>query len=64
MSRLLRPRLALLNAVTAIGGYLLYPVEVEMQSLSALFCGVALLAIFSTQTCLYSIRIEIHLLRQ
>jgi protoheme IX farnesyltransferase len=44
LSRLLRPRLALLNAVTAVGGYLLYPAEVAVLPLSALFCGVVLLA--------------------
>lgn len=44
LSRLLRPRLALLNAVTAVGGYLLYPAAVMVLPLSALFCGVALLA--------------------
>jgi heme o synthase len=42
--RLFRPRLALLNGVTALGGYLLYPAEVRIISLAALFFGVALLA--------------------
>lgn len=42
--QLLRPKLALLNAVTAVGGYLLFPAMVKVLPLSAVFCGVALLA--------------------
>lgn len=44
LTRLLRPRLALLNAVTAIGGYLLFPAVLHGVPMAALFCGVALLA--------------------
>lgn len=42
--RLFRPRLALLNGVAAMGGYLLYPAAVHIISLGALMCGVAFLA--------------------
>ncbi|MGD0584731.1 MAG: UbiA family prenyltransferase, partial [Oryzomonas sp.] len=42
--KLFRPRLALLNGVAALGGYLLYPAAVRIISLAALFFGVALLA--------------------
>jgi protoheme IX farnesyltransferase len=42
--RLFRPRLALLNGVAALGGYLLYPAAVHVLSLVALECGVVLLA--------------------
>ncbi|KAB0665991.1 protoheme IX farnesyltransferase [Oryzomonas japonica] len=42
--RLFRPRLALLNGVAAVGGYLLHPAEVQPVSLGALLGGVALLA--------------------
>jgi len=44
LSLLLRPRLALLNGVAAVGGYLLFPAEPRGLALSAAFCGVALLA--------------------
>lgn len=44
LSRLLRPRLALLNGVAALGGYLLFPATVEWTPLWAAFCGVVLLA--------------------
>ena len=42
--RLFRPRLALLNGVAALGGYLLYPAEVSITTLAALLFGVTLLA--------------------
>ncbi|HEY3308207.1 MAG TPA: UbiA family prenyltransferase [Desulfuromonadaceae bacterium] len=42
--RLFRLRLALLNGVAGIGGYLLFPAKVETAPLLATFCGVALLA--------------------
>lgn len=42
--RLLRPRLALMNGVTAMGGYLLFPAGVKGAALAAAFCGVVLLA--------------------
>lgn len=42
--RLFRPRLAILNGVAALGGYLLYPAAVHVLSLVVLFFGVALLA--------------------
>ena len=42
--RLFRPRLALLNAVSGLGGYLLYPADVEWLGLWAAFLGVLLLA--------------------
>ncbi|MBT0651922.1 protoheme IX farnesyltransferase [Geomobilimonas luticola] len=41
---LFRPRLALLNGVTAVGGYLLFPGEIDSVRLGALFAGVVLLA--------------------
>lgn len=44
LARLFRPRLALMNGIAALGGYLLYPADIEIQSLFAAFCGVALLA--------------------
>jgi protoheme IX farnesyltransferase len=44
LSRLLRPRLALLNGVAAVGGYLLFPAAVAWTSLWAAFCGVVILA--------------------
>lgn len=44
LSRLLRPRLAFLNAFTAVGGYLIYPAALAVLPMSALFCGVSLLA--------------------
>jgi len=44
LTRLIRPQLALLNGVTAVCGYLLYPIHVQTVSLSAAFCAVALLA--------------------
>ena len=42
--RLFRPRLALLNGVAALGGYLLHPAALHVISLGALMGGVALLA--------------------
>ncbi|GFE60155.1 protoheme IX farnesyltransferase [Geobacter sp. AOG2] len=42
--RLFRPRLALLNGVAALGGYLLHPAAVNFVSVVALVGGVALLA--------------------
>jgi protoheme IX farnesyltransferase len=42
--RLLRLRLSLLNAVSAAGGYLLFPADVHATAIIAVFCGVALLA--------------------
>lgn len=44
LSRLFRPRLALLNGVAATAGYLLHPAALETSPLVAAFCGVALLA--------------------
>jgi protoheme IX farnesyltransferase len=44
LSRLLRPRLSLLNGVAALAGYLLFPAEPAMASMSAALIGVALLA--------------------
>ena len=44
LSRLSRPRLALLNGVTAVGGYCLFPAPLQPSALPALFCGVTLLA--------------------
>lgn len=44
LSRLFRPRLALLNGVTAVGGYSLFPALTQAVTLLALFCGVTLLA--------------------
>ena len=44
LSRLFRPRLALLNAVTAAGGYLLFPAETNYVTVCGLFFGVLLLA--------------------
>jgi len=42
--RLFRPRLALLNGITALGGYFLYPAPVHAVFPVALVCGVMLLA--------------------
>ncbi|RII28415.1 MAG: protoheme IX farnesyltransferase [Geobacter sp.] len=42
--RLFRPRLALLNGATAVGGYLLFPGVIDPVRLVAVFTGVALLA--------------------
>lgn len=42
--RLFRPRLALLNGVAALGGYLLHPAAVHAAAMGALMGGVALLA--------------------
>ncbi|HEY4745226.1 MAG TPA: protoheme IX farnesyltransferase [Desulfuromonadaceae bacterium] len=44
LRRLFRPRLALLNGVSATAGYLLHPAEVRAIHLTLLFCGVTLLA--------------------
>jgi protoheme IX farnesyltransferase len=44
LARLYRPRLSLLNAVSSLGGYLLYPEEIEWLRLLAAFFGVLLLA--------------------
>lgn len=42
--KLLRLRLALLNGVTAIGGYCLFPAPLQAEMLVAIFFGVTLLA--------------------
>lgn len=42
--RLFRPRLALLNGVASLGGYLLFPAETAVAEAGALFTGVTLLA--------------------
>jgi len=42
--RLFRPRLALLNGVAVLGGYLLFSAEIDLVALSAVFSGVVLLA--------------------
>lgn len=44
LARLLRPRLALLNAVSAVGGYLLFPAKPAGMHLFAAFCGAGALA--------------------
>ncbi|GFE56837.1 protoheme IX farnesyltransferase [Geobacter sp. AOG1] len=44
LSLLFRPRLALLNGATAVGGYLLFPTAVDPVRLAAVFTGVAILA--------------------
>lgn len=44
LSRLFRLRLALMNGVAALGGYLLFPAGAEISVLCALFIGVSLLA--------------------
>ena len=44
LSKLFRPLLALLNGVTAVGGYALFPAPVKAGALLALFCSVTLLA--------------------
>ena len=42
--RLFRPLLALMNGVTAVGGYCLFPAPIKAETLLALFCAVTLLA--------------------
>lgn len=42
--RLFRPLLALLNGVTAVGGYCLFPAPIQAANLSVAFFGVTLLA--------------------
>jgi protoheme IX farnesyltransferase len=44
LSRLFRPRLALLNGISTMGGYLLFPAPIEQGSLWATCFGVILLA--------------------
>lgn len=44
VSRLFRPLLALMNGVTAVGGYSLFPAPLRTTELLPLFCGVTLLA--------------------
>jgi protoheme IX farnesyltransferase len=44
LSRLFRPRLAILNGVTAVGGACLFPAPAHAADLLAAFCGVTLLA--------------------
>ena len=44
LATLFRLRLALLNGVTAMGGYSLFPAPVLTSDLLAAFCGVTLLA--------------------
>lgn len=44
LSKLFRPYLALLNGVTAVGGYCLFPAPIQAVTLLAAFCGVTLLA--------------------
>ena len=44
LSRLLRPLLALMNGVTAVAGYCLFPEPARLMPLLALLCGVTLLA--------------------
>jgi len=44
LSRLFRPRLALVNGVATAGGYLLFPAVVHTVALSAVMAGVTLLA--------------------
>jgi heme o synthase len=44
LSRLFRPRLALLNGIAALGGYLLLPAEADKPLLVATLLGVTLLA--------------------
>lgn len=44
LSKLFRPLLALLNGVTAVGGYVLFPAPIKTGILPALFCAVTLLA--------------------
>lgn len=44
LCRLLRPRLALVNGIAALAGYLLYPAEPEVVRLGAILAGVAFLA--------------------
>lgn len=48
LSILFRPRLALLNGVTAVGGYCLFPAPILTVTLLAAFCGVTLLAMGSS----------------
>ena len=42
--RLFRLRLALLNGVTALGGYCLFPASIQLENLLTPFCAVTLLA--------------------
>jgi protoheme IX farnesyltransferase len=44
LSKLFRPRLALLNGVTALGGYCLFPAPIRAATLLTALCGVTLLA--------------------
>ena len=44
LSRLFRPRLALVNGIAGAGGYLLFPAAVETSPLAAVVAGVTLLA--------------------
>lgn len=44
LSRLFRPRLAFLNGIVALGGYLLFPAEADKALLLATLLGVTLLA--------------------
>ena len=44
LTKLFRPRLALLNGVTALGGVFLFPAPVRTATLLAASCGVTLLA--------------------
>lgn len=44
LTSLFRLRLALLNGVTAVGGYCLFPAPIQTTALLKLFCGVTLLA--------------------
>ena len=48
LSKLFRPRLALLNGVTALGGYYLFPASAEAASQLTAFCGVTLLTMGGT----------------
>lgn len=44
LTSLFRLRLALLNGVTGVGGYCLFPAPIQIATLLGLFCGVTLLA--------------------
>ncbi|HIJ82409.1 MAG TPA: protoheme IX farnesyltransferase [Desulfuromonadales bacterium] len=44
ITALSRPRLSLLNGITALAGYLLFPAHISVSALSVALCGVALLA--------------------
>jgi protoheme IX farnesyltransferase len=44
LARLFRPRLALLNGMTALAGCCLFPAPIQAATLPAAFCGVTLLA--------------------